>query len=295
MQRTTSQRTGRTGRRRLRLLGLAVAGLTVAGACAGGGTKSFPLEAGSTTTSSTTTSTPLSPSTSTSVPPATTPTTRVGRDTTVTTRPSTPPPPGGQPSVVASPFGAAPETRVSIVGDGFLAENWKAPGVPLWLAGGPSGCDFFAEADHEVTVTAGGRLTGTFVVPSRGTCRQSSTGESPVLAGRYRIVYQCTACTIGEFTVTASARPGVDNCRDIGFTPNSDDVVANIVAYGLSCDEAEVVVRNVAKPLGPVKGAARGEANGFVCLRTSQSDGRGLPSAEYECKRASQRITFTRL
>lgn len=288
MKKYTPGRIGGNGRRRLRVLGLVLAGLVVTGACAGGsGTKSFPLEAGSTTTSTSTTST--------TVAPATTSTTKAVQGTTVTTRTTTPPASRGEPRVVASPTGAAPETRVSIAGDGFTSEHWRAPNAPLWLAGGPSGCDFFAPADAQVTVTAGGHLSGSFVVPSHGACRQSSTGEGPVLAGKYRIVYQCTACTIGELTVTRSAQPNVDHCENVGFTPNTDDVVADIVAYGLSCDEALVVVRKVAKPLGPVNGAPRGEADGFVCLRTSEYEGRGLPSAAYECTRGAQRITFTRL
>jgi hypothetical protein len=92
---------------------------------------------------------------------------------------------------------------VSITGDGFTAAHWRTPNVPLWLAGGPSGCDFFADADHDVTVDATGHLAGSFVVPSHGACRQSSGGDLPVAPGRYRIAYQCTACTIGELTVTA--------------------------------------------------------------------------------------------
>jgi hypothetical protein len=114
-----------------------------------------------------------------------------------------------------------------------------------------------------------------------------------VLAGRYRIVYQCTACTIGEFTVTRSAPPATAPCDNVGFTPNSDNVAADIVAYGLSCPEAEAVVRKVAGPFGPVNGAGHGEADGFTCVRTGEED-RGLPTATYECTRGSQRITFTR-
>lgn len=215
--------------------------------------------------------------------------------TTATTRVTTPPPQTStDPRVVASPTRGAPETRVSIAGEGFTPENWRATSGPLWLAGGPSGCDFFAEADHDVRITAEGHLSGSFVVPSHGNCRQSSREYEPVLAGHYRIVYQCTACTIGEFDVTVSAPPAVGNCADVVFSPNSENAASDIVAYGLPCSEAEAVVRKVAGPFGPVNGAARGEADGFTCVRTSQFDGMGLPSAKYECTRGSQRITFTR-
>jgi hypothetical protein len=183
---------------------------------------------------------------------------------------------------------------VSLTGEGFIGEHWKTPNVPLWLAGGSPGCDFFADADHDVRVSADGHLSGWFVVPSYGNCRQSSVSGIPVAAGHYRIVYQCTACTVGEFEVTASAPPGGETCQNVGFTPNSDNLASDIVAYGLPCAEAEAVVREVGGPLGPINGAPTGEAQGFTCVRTSQYEGRGLPTATYECTRGDQRITFTR-
>ncbi|MFN2502697.1 MAG: hypothetical protein ABR540_00390 [Acidimicrobiales bacterium] len=264
-----------------------IAGLVALGACSGGtGVTSSTLDRPRTT------STTVSSSSSTSVADS-----GRARSASVTTVAEAATPArrtAGDATAIASPPGAGPEERISITGDGFTAEHWKTPNVPLWLAGGPSGCDFFAEADHQVTVTADGHLSGYFVVPSHGDCRQSSVGELPVAAGHYRIVYQCTACTIGEFDVTSSAPPAVGECQDVGFAANSDNVAGDIVAYGLSCEEAESVVRSVGGPLGPVNGAPRGEAEGFTCVRTGQEEGRGLPSASYECTRGSQRITFTR-
>lgn len=266
----------------------AAAVLIVLGGCTSDSTtESSTSQRDTTTTSVGATSMPETTSTSTTARPASV-TSTTGRVTATTIRAA------GQPRAIASPPAAAPEARVNINGEGFTAENWRTPNVPLWLAGGASGCDFYAEADHQVDVSAGGRLTGWFVVPSHGTCRQSSTGDQPVTAGRYRIVYQCTACTIGEFEVTASAPPATARCQDVGFTPNSDNVAADIVAYGLPCAEAEAVVRKVGGPLGPINGAPRGEADGFTCRRTSQTEGRGLPMATYECTRGSQRITFER-
>ncbi|HVF14208.1 MAG TPA: hypothetical protein VM942_06380, partial [Acidimicrobiales bacterium] len=183
-------------------------------------------------------------------------------------------------------------TRVSITGDGFTDEHWQTPGVPLWLAGGPSDCDFYAPADHDVQVSADGHLSGSFAVPDHGDCRQSST-SLPIEAGTYRIVYQCTACIIGEFDVTASGVPANAECNDVAFSPNSDNLASSIRTYGPSCEEADAVVREVGGPFGPINGAARGEAGGFTCVRTGQEDA-GLPSATHECTRGGQRITFVR-
>ena len=285
-----------TASRRRPVLALALAALVVTGACSNGsGASSFPFGDGTAASTTSTTSSSITtspPTTTTTVEPRVTTTTRLP-STPTTTRATTPALPPAEPRVTASPAGAAPGTRVSIAGDGFVAEHWRTPNVPLWLAGGPPGCDFFAGADHEVRVTADGRLTGSFVVPSHGACRQSSQGDVRMLAGTYRIVYQCTACTIGEFMVTKSTPPATANCDDVGFSPNSDNLASDIVAHGLSCEEAETVVRKVGGPLGPINGAARGEADGFTCVRTSQEEA-GLPSAAYECTRGGQRITFIR-
>jgi hypothetical protein len=264
-----------------------VAAVVLLGACDGTGPADVGAAGTATSTTEAATSVPEATTTSTSASIATTTTVRA--TTTTTMRRST-----GDPRVVAVPPGAAAETRVSISGEGFTAQHWRTPNVPLWLAGGPVGCDFFADADHQVTVTAAGRLTGWFVVPSAGACRQSSGGDLPLAAGRYRIVYQCTACTVGDFDVTAGAPPATARCQDVGFTPNSDNMAADIVARGLPCSEAEAVVRKVGGPLGPINGAPQGEADGFTCRRASQDEGAGLPTATYECTRGSQRITFVR-
>jgi hypothetical protein len=273
--------------RRLSILAVGSCVLVLLGACSNGtATGSARLDRPTTTTSTTTTSTTSSQQTTT---PA-----RAVSDTDATTKVTTPRQPSAEPRVTASPAAAAPGTRVSITGDGFTADHWKTPGVPLWLAGGPSDCDFFVEADHDVRVSVDGHLVGSFVVPSRGACRQSSVDDVPVQPGRYRIVYQCTACTIGELNVTQSRPPTPAQCPDVGFAPNSDDLADDILAYGVRCPEAEAVVRKVGGSLGPVQGASRAEADGFTCVRTGQREGPGLPSADYECTRGAQSITFTR-
>jgi hypothetical protein len=285
-QQHTNRGTGATAARRFWIVAAGLAGLVALGACENGKTAITDGVERPTTSRPVSTTAVAPPSTS---PPATpvvggnTPTTRApggGGDST------------GEPRVIASPPAAAPGTRVSITGEGFTAENWQAPGASLWLAGGPSACDFYASADHDVQVTADGHLAGSFVVPDHGDCRQS-TVSLPIGIGSYRIVYQCTACTIGEFYVTADGALPAVVCEDVGFSPASDNLASDITAYGPSCAEAEAVVREVGGPLGPINGAARGEAGGFTCVRTGQDD-IGLPSATYECTRGSHRITFVR-
>lgn len=102
--------------------------------------------------------------------------------------------------------------------------------------------------------------------------------------------HPCTPCVIGDLQVTTIA----GHCFDVGYTPNGDNVAGQIMAIGMDCAEAEDLVRKVGAQAGPVNGPARLEVDGFVCVRTRQSDG-GLPSADYECTSGAKKVTFHRV
>lgn len=183
---------------------VAVVGLLVLAGCSGDGdvTSLGPVPTGPSTTVEATTTTTTPATTSTSSVPVTTSTTRV-RPTTTRPPATTAPTPvtNGLPQVTASPSRAAVGARVRIEGTGFTDEHWMPSGASLWLAA-RSGCGAFAEAQHTVSVTAAGRLTGEFVVPATGACRQSDGADVPVTPGTYDIVFACTPCSIGRFEVT---------------------------------------------------------------------------------------------
>lgn len=266
---------------------MAVAGLLIVlGACSGGGD---PKSLGPVPTAPSTT---VEPTTTTTVPAATTTTARGA----TTTRPPVNSGPvstvkpvvvDGVPQVTASPARAAVGARVRIDGTGFTDEMWQARGATLWLAE-KAGC-LYAEARHTVTVSAAGRLSGELTVPASGNCRMSDVGERPVTSGTYRIVFACTACAIGELVVTTTAGP----CVNVEFAPNSDNLAVEIRATGVGCVEAEALVRKVGTQLRSVGGPSRVEADGWVCVRTSQSE-QGLPSSEFECVNGSRKVTFRR-
>ena len=275
-----------------RLWPRAVAGVLVLTGCSGGGdatTLGLVPTPPTTVVEETTTTTAPAP-----IPTTTT----VARRTTTTWPPTAttvkPVVVEGIPQVTATPARAAVGSRVRIEGTGFTDDMWKVREAPLWLVGsGPeSPCYFFALTEHTVSVSAAGRLTGEFVVPYTGHCRMSDSDAAvPVRAGSYRIVFPCTACSIGEVEVTA----GAVRCADVGFTPNSDDVAGGIIAAGMTCAEATALVRTVGAQVGAVGGPSRVEASGVVCVRTGQDDGaRGLPSSTFECTNGSKRVTFVR-
>jgi len=270
---------------------LAAMGLSILVACGGGDdpTSIGPVPTAPTTTAApaTTTSTPfLVPTTvgpSTTTPPRTTP-------------PTTVQPVRGDASkqVTTTPARAPVGARVTIEGSGFTEENWREPSASLWLVGGPTGCYFFAAAEHSVTVSAAGRLTGSFVVPATGGCRFSTGAETPVEPGRYDVVLQCTACIIGSFEVTPGGPAAPVRCANVGFAPNSDDAASSLVATGLPCAEAEALVRRVGARVGATGGPDRVEQDGFTCVRVGRNDGRGLAASDFECTSGSKRVTFTR-
>jgi hypothetical protein len=194
------------------------------------------------------------------------------------------------PQVKVSPSRAKVGARVRVEGYGFTGDQWTAPNAPLWLAL-DGGCGLYAQAEHTLRVASGGRLAGELTVPARGACRQSDRGDEPVVAGRYRIAFSCTACFIGELTVVGGSPVAVP-CRNVGFTPNSDDVASSIVAWNMPCSDAEALVRKVGEPLG-FNGDASARADGFRCVRTGQED-RALTMATYTCTNGPKRVTFTR-
>ncbi len=196
---------------------------------------------------------------------------------------------GGVPQVRATPGAGRVGARIRVEGYGFSGEQWAAPDAPLWLAL-EGGCGLYAEARHTLRVTGDGRLAGEITIPAAGACRQSDMDDEPVVAGRYRIAFSCTACFIGEVRVTGPA--AATRCRNVGFTPNSDDVASSIVARNVPCSQAESLVRKVGRPLG-FNGVAEAGADGFRCVRTGQAE-RALPMAFYECTKGPRSVTFTR-
>ena len=259
-------------------------GLLVFGACSNGG----PQSLGPVPTADTTTTTSTVPVTTTAAPATTT---TAATATTVRATTSTTAGPrlvNGIPQVTATPARAPVGARVRLDGTGFTDSMWRTGDSPLWLVGA-GGCNFYAPATHTITVSAAGRLTGEFTVPDTGGCRMSDLTR-PMTSGTYRIAFVATPAFIGQIEVTTTAGP----CVQVGFAPNSDNVAGNIIARGMDCIEAEALVRKAGAQVHAVGGPARVEVDGFVCVRTAQYDGRGLPSADYECTSGSKTVTFNR-
>jgi hypothetical protein len=273
-------------RRTIGLLVSAVAGVLILGACSSGGD---PQSLGPVPTAPPTTALPTTSSTSTSTtrPAAVTttspPTTRAPSSTTIK-----PVFVDGIPQVTVTPSGAEVGTVVRIEGSGFTTDAWRS-GATLWLVGGSSDCNLYAEARHSITVSSTGRLSGTFTVPAMGDCRMSDLPPRPVVTGTYRLAYGCTICLVGRFDVISLP----DRCADVAFAANSDNVATDIIAIGISCSEAQALIRKVDAQISSVGGPSRVEVDGYTCVLTGEKTV-GLPASDFECTNGAKTVRFRR-
>jgi len=293
-----------------------VVSMVLATACGGGGGRSEeagvarkdrPAGPASSTTAPSTTAPPTTAAPTANRDPKVTATTEARPQATVTTAPAAPEPDlvvhrchplhnsNGVPQVTASPPQAPPGTRVELEGCGFTGEPWQTGGGYLWLSatGGQDSCDLMAQAENNVRVSADGYLTGGFIVPATGVCRFSAGEEMFTLGLDFDIAYQCTACHVGTFTVLHSDRedePTGDLCGSTAFM-GAEDLVGDVYAEGISCEDAHSFLSAHAWAWGPVTGPAQVEADGFSCTRTSRTNV-DRPRAAYKCIGDSQTIWF---
>jgi hypothetical protein len=118
---------------------------------------------------------------------------------------------GYLPSIIVTPDTAAIGSTVQVSGEHFSGRCWPYHAGPetIFLFGpdGPPGCELVAELDGAATVARDGTVTGSFTVPARGFCRMdvhNPPRQPRLVPGRYSVSLGCTACAVGEFTVTKS-------------------------------------------------------------------------------------------
>ena len=100
-----------------------------------------------------------------------------------------------------------------------------------------------------------------------------------------------TAATVAATTTTAAAA----RCADVSFSSNPDDKASEVKATGLSCAEAEALVRKVGPDVKGIGGPAQVTSDGFVCNRTNARAGdHGPPSATFDCVNGAMRVNFIR-
>lgn len=81
--------------------------------------------------------------------------------------------------------------------------------------------------------------------------------------------------------------PKTRSCGQVAFTPDSDDVAANIRATGLTCGLARDFVRDSS-------GRPEERFRGFRCTSTEVENPEGLPYTRYRCVGAGDAIRWRR-
>lgn len=185
-----------------------------------------------------------------------------------------------------------PGQTIEIEGYGLVGDRWASiDESDLWLNSTQPGCDLFARAEHDVVVSADGHLKGSFVVPGTGTCGFAGVMEADTANLDFHIVYQCTECRIGTFTVMPGFPEFVPFGTHCGTTVFSHGDVAQgeVYADGLTCEEAAPVVAE-AWQLAPLTGPEEVDIAGFSCERGRQS--LSPRKAIYDCSKGSQTVWF---
>jgi len=131
-----------------------------------------------------------------------------------------------------------------------------------------------------------------FAVLVVGGCSGDEGGD-PTVAPTTVEAPGATSPTPGGASLSTVA-VGSSLCADQVFTPNTEDMVANLVATGLPCAEAESLLRRIG-PLVGVGGPARIEIAGYACVLINDDDSPDrLPSSDYVCTNGERSVSFRR-
>lgn len=93
-------------------------------------------------------------------------------------------------------------------------------------------------------------------------------------------------------TPQTTAAPVALDCPEMVFNENGEDAAYNVVATGLSCEEANGFIKKVHDTLTAV-GPAEADLEGFHCVRTGTEEF-GMPSSDYRCTTGAKKVTFAR-
>lgn len=149
-------------------------------------------------------------SSSTSSSATSSPPTSEGSTTTSTTVPQTVQYGGAIVTVTYEPDSGPPGTHVEVTGSGFggqaaqIAQN-DAYRFYLDNEATPPSCELIGQSQSATaSIAPSGALSGTFIVPSTGSCFQQVNSTRPLSPGRYTVLLGAHAASLGTFTVTAS-------------------------------------------------------------------------------------------
>jgi hypothetical protein len=103
-----------------------------------------------------------------------------------------------------------------------------------------------------------------------------------------------TAATLPASTAVAPTT-AAPSCPDVSFSSNPEDVATNITGTGVSCADAQTLVRAVGPQIALTESPTQVATNGFTCTRTSLRSGDHGPAlATFDCTNGPMKVDFTR-
>lgn len=88
-------------------------------------------------------------------------------------------------------------------------------------------------------------------------------------------------------TAPAHAAAAAKRCASVPFTPNSDDVAANVRAVGVSCRTARDLIRRS-------EGRPPARFRGFTCTRRRVEEGVEMPYTRVRCVKGTASVRWDR-
>jgi hypothetical protein len=97
------------------------------------------------------------------------------------------------------------------------------------------------------------------------------------------------ACLALACLALPSSAAAAKSCRNIVFTPNTEDGIFNITAEGVSCRKARKIARK-ARPFSITEGPYQYSTRGYDCIGVL--DDTSLPFVHWQCYRGKSRNIF---
>ncbi len=85
----------------------------------------------------------------------------------------------------------------------------------------------------------------------------------------------------------AHAAAAAKRCASVPFTPNSDDIAANVRALGVSCRTARALIR-------ASEGRPPARFRGFSCTRRPVEEGVEMPYTRVRCAKGTASVRWDR-
>ena len=127
-------------------------------------------------------------------------------------------------------------------------------------------------------------------------CGSSDNSTSAGAQGTTATTAAAVATTASSPAATAAPATTAPSCGDLVLSSNPEDTATNITSVGVSCADAQALVRKVAVQSGTESTPPSFSTDGgFTCSRLNKRAGdHGPPTAVWECASGASKVDFVR-